>query len=395
MIVRSTILLLIIALAGPAASLSALENQLLKIALQAPLTGEQAAKGTEIRQSVQLAIDQASADLQKLGYNIKPVAYDDQNLATTAQYNAHRLTADKEVIGVIGHATDATALAAAGEYNQGGLPYLSPLGQTNNLTNQNLQVIFRLQPRDDAVASGAVDFALQNLKAKQLMVLSDKNPANQAAAAIFRDRAAVLGLKLSDADYRTNLDNNDLTTALGELVKLKPDAVYFAVDPAVFVTIVAVLAEHQSTIPVMISAATVTPETFTTLVPFSFPLYLTAVPTTADQFPAAAGFFRAYQERYRQTADLTGLYSYAAAQTLLGAIAAPEPVTTKRLTREILLTALRTNSIDAVTGAIEFDAKGDLVSPRVLVYQFNAAQPLANQKLRATINLTAVKPLDP
>ena len=83
----------------PAASrLAAQGKGTIKIATQSPLSGGQAALGEGIKLGAQLAIEKFKGNLEKLGYKVELVPFDDQAKPDVGVANAKNIIADKDIM---------------------------------------------------------------------------------------------------------------------------------------------------------------------------------------------------------------------------------------------------------------------------------------------------------
>ena len=68
-----------------------------------PALGGQAALGEGIKLGAQLAVEKLKGNLEKQGFKVVLVPYDDQAKPDVGVSNAKNIVADKEILGVIGH----------------------------------------------------------------------------------------------------------------------------------------------------------------------------------------------------------------------------------------------------------------------------------------------------
>ena len=88
----------------------------IKIAVQAPLSGEQAAIGEHIKLGAQLAVEESSKAFKDLGYDLVLVPQDDQAKPEVGVANARNMVADPEVLVIVGHFNSGVALPASEVY---------------------------------------------------------------------------------------------------------------------------------------------------------------------------------------------------------------------------------------------------------------------------------------
>src|SRR5438045_5152249 len=70
----------------------------IKIATQSPLSGGQAALGEGIKLGAQLAVEKFKGNLEKMGYKVDLVPFDDQAKPDVGVANAKNIIADKEIM---------------------------------------------------------------------------------------------------------------------------------------------------------------------------------------------------------------------------------------------------------------------------------------------------------
>ena len=85
----------------------------IKIATQSPLSGGQAVLGEGIKLGAQLAVDKMKGTLEKMGYKVDFVPFDDQAKPDVGVANAKNIIADKDIMAVIGHLNSGVAIPSA------------------------------------------------------------------------------------------------------------------------------------------------------------------------------------------------------------------------------------------------------------------------------------------
>src|ERR1041384_4742652 len=82
----------------------------IKIAVQAPLSGEQAALGEHIKLGAQLAVEESTKAFKDLGYELVLVPQDDQAKPEVGVANARNMVADPDGLVTGGHLNRDVAL---------------------------------------------------------------------------------------------------------------------------------------------------------------------------------------------------------------------------------------------------------------------------------------------
>jgi len=123
------VILAALALALPLAVPSEAQTQTkgtIKIATQSPLSGGQAALGEGIKLGTQLAIEQKKGPVEKLGFKVELVPYDDQAKPDVGVANAANIIADKDILLVVGHLNSGVAIPSSEKYKEVQLAMISP-----------------------------------------------------------------------------------------------------------------------------------------------------------------------------------------------------------------------------------------------------------------------------
>jgi len=106
------------------------------IAAIVPLSGEQAALGKRILQSVQLEVDIANQEGGINGHPIQLLAYDDASSPDVARQRAQEIVGSPALI-VVGHWSSVASGAAGPVYKAGRIPALTPTAFSDDVTKDN------------------------------------------------------------------------------------------------------------------------------------------------------------------------------------------------------------------------------------------------------------------
>ncbi|MCS7286863.1 MAG: ABC transporter substrate-binding protein [Anaerolineae bacterium] len=98
-----------------------------KIGLVAPFEGLHRAEGYDALYAVKLAVREANASRELGKYRLELVALDDRNSPAEAIIAAGKISLDPDVVGVIGHLSEETTLAAFPIYARYHLPLVIPI----------------------------------------------------------------------------------------------------------------------------------------------------------------------------------------------------------------------------------------------------------------------------
>jgi branched-chain amino acid transport system substrate-binding protein len=216
--------LALVAVSG-ATKLDAQGKGTIKIATQSPLSGGQAALGEGIKLGTQLAIEKHKGPLEKAGFKVELVPFDDQAKPDVGVANAKNITADKEILAVIGHLNSGVAIPSSEVYKDASLVMISPANTNPTVTDRGYPNINRVCGRDDVQGVVGSEFAHGTLKAKSAYIIHDKTTYGQGVAEFFKADAEKKGIKVLGFEGTEEKSNFD--PIITPLKAKNPDLIYF------------------------------------------------------------------------------------------------------------------------------------------------------------------------
>jgi len=154
------IALAVLAVVLPAAPFTNAQSKgTIKIATQSPLSGGQAALGEGIKLGTQLAIDKGKGALEKMGYKVELVPFDDQAKPDVGVANAKNIIADKDIMAVIGHLNSGVAIPSSEVYKEVSVVMISPANTNPVVTDRGYPNVNRVCGRDDVQGVVGSEFA--------------------------------------------------------------------------------------------------------------------------------------------------------------------------------------------------------------------------------------------
>src|SRR5919109_4300879 len=218
-------LALAVALLPGASPLQAQGKGTIKIATQSPLSGGQAALGEGIKLGAQLAIEKFKGPLEKAGFKVELVPFDDQAKPDVGVANARNIIADKEILAVIGHLNSGVAIPSSEVYKEVNLAMISPANTNPTVTDRGYPNVSRVCGRDDVQGVVGSEFAHGTLKAKSVYIVHDKTTYGQGVAEFFKADAEKKGMKVLGFEGTEEKSNFD---PIVTPIKAKnPDLIYF------------------------------------------------------------------------------------------------------------------------------------------------------------------------
>src|SRR2546428_7045419 len=197
----------------------------IKIATQSPLSGGQAALGEGIKLGAQLAVEKLRGTLEKQGFKVDLVPFDDQSKPDVGVANSKNIIADKDILAIIGHLNSGVAIPSSEVYKEGSLAMISPANTNRVVTDRGYPNVNRVCGRDDVQGVVGSEFAHGTMKAKSVYIIHDKTPYGQGVAEFFKTDAEKKGLKVLGFEGTEEKSNFD--PIITPMKAKNPDVIYF------------------------------------------------------------------------------------------------------------------------------------------------------------------------
>jgi branched-chain amino acid transport system substrate-binding protein len=343
----------------------------IKIAVQVPLSGEQAALGEHIKLGAQLAVEESSKGFKALGYNLILVPYDDQAKPEVGVANARNLVADADVLVMIGHFNSGVALPASEVYKDAMLAMISPANTATEITDRGYPNVNRVCGRDDVQGPVGARFAAHDLELKSVYIIHDKTLYGQGVAENFRNAAKKLGMKV--LGFEGTEERANFSPMIIPLKAKNPALVYFGGIYHQGGLLLKQLREKGVKAKFMGPDGLDSAEMVKIAGSSVIDTYYTSVAGPPAAYPETAAFARKFKQRFGKDVESFGMYGYDA--TLVGIKAIEQWIKAnggKKPGRADVSAAVRKlKDFKGVTGSIEFDNKGDPVKAKYFVLQFD------------------------
>jgi branched-chain amino acid transport system substrate-binding protein len=333
----------------------------IKIATQSPLSGGQAALGEGIKLGAQLALERFRAPLEKLGFTVDLVPFDDQAKPDVGVANAKNIVADSSILVVIGHLNSGVAIPASEVYKDASLAMISPANTNPAITDRGYPNVFRVCGRDDVQGAVGAEFAT-NLGVKTAYVIHDKTTYGQGVAEFFKAEAEKRGIRvlgIEGSEERSNFD-----PILTPIKARNPELIYFgglydqagpffaqAREKGVKSRFMGPDGLDSSDLAKIAGKAVVG-------------MYYTSVAGPVSVYPQARQFAGEYKKKFGKNPEPFAAQAYDATAIALRGIAAAARGG-RVPSREQVVAAVHAIQYTGITGTIEFDGKGD---PRKALY---------------------------
>jgi branched-chain amino acid transport system substrate-binding protein len=355
----------------PASELGAQGKGTIKVATQSPLSGGQAALGEGIKLGTQLAVEQLRGNLTKQGFKVELVPFDDQAKPDVGVANAKNIIADKDILVVIGHLNSGVAIPSSEVYKEVDLPMISPANTNEKITDRGYPSVNRVCGRDDVQGPVGAEFAALTLKVKSVYVVHDKTTYGQGVAEAFKAEAEKKGVKVLAFEGTEEKSNFD--PIITPIKAKNPDLVYFggiydqgapffkqAREKGVKAKFLGPDGLDSSDLVKIGGKALVG-------------LYYTTAAAPSSS-PQAKKFGDDFKKKFGKNPEPYAAESFVATAIALKAIESTV-AGGKAPTRATVAGAIRKVKYTGMTGAIEFDDKGDPKKASYYVMQVSSDNP--------------------
>jgi branched-chain amino acid transport system substrate-binding protein len=374
--ILSVIVLLTLVIAGCAPA-GPTGGGTIKIATQSPLSGSQSATGVDIKNGAELALSQLSGPLTAMGFKVELAAFDDQADPNTGVANAKKIVSDPAILCVVGHYNSGVQIPSSEEYHTAGLANVSPANTNPKVTDRGYPEVNRIVGRDDT--QGAVGAQFAKAKGiKSVYVLHDKTTYGQGIAQFFQAEATAQGLKVLGFEGTTEKANFDpiLSPALGA----KPDMIYLGGMFDQWAVLIKQAREKGYTGMFFSDDGYDSPDSSKIAGDAQLAgggTYYSTVSGPASAYEGTAKFQTDFKAKYNSDPKPFAAQGYDSMGICLKAIEnAAKANNNQTPTRAAVAQAVRAlKDYPGITGAVNFNAKGDLVQAKYFVIQVVSGDP--------------------
>ena len=340
------------------------ETLTVKIGSASPLTGPQAHIGIDIRNGVQLAVEDANATNIEIGgkkAKFELVAEDDEANPTKATTVAQKLV-DSKVAAVVGHFNSGASIPASKIYSDAGVPQISPSSTNPKYTLQGFKTTFRVVAHDDQQGPTLGRYAAASVKAKSVAVIDDSTAYGQGIADAFEKTVKASGVKVVAREHTTDKDT-DFKAILTKIKGLKPDLIMFGgIDPQAG-PMVKQMAQLGIKAKFMGGDGMQTPN-FIKLGGDAAEGTMASIPgLPKEQMPGGKAFLQKYKVKFNAEVELYAPMGYDAVMVFIDAMKRAGSSEPAKFLPEVGKTRYQ-----GVIGPIAFDDKGDLVNGPITIY---------------------------
>jgi branched-chain amino acid transport system substrate-binding protein len=336
-----------------------------KIGVAQPMSGPLAALGQDMKNGVQLAVDELNAEGFKIDgkpVKLEVVALDDKASADEGRKVAQSLV-DAGVVAVVGHLNSGVSIAAAPVYAEHHVAQLA-ISTKPEYTELKLATTLRLVANDALQSKALGSFAADLPGARSFAVVDDNTPYGRGLADLAAAQIAKAGRAVT---LRRSMD--DKTTDFATLVPALKDA-----NVDVFVTTLAdfqvgALIEQMSQAGLgqiqIVGGDTIKTNKMPTLSSGVRAVYATSPIVEANEFNAGPQFLTKFQTAFKSEPVYGAHYAYDATYVLAAAMRRAQSAERKTVAEQLKVI----DALAPVTNNMRFRVDGEQKYGVVSVYK--------------------------
>ncbi|MGL4743894.1 MAG: branched-chain amino acid ABC transporter substrate-binding protein, partial [Dermatophilaceae bacterium] len=360
------------------------DKKVAKIGVIVPLSGDLAALGKGMSNSVDLAIKQANESNAVPGWTLELAAEDDEAKPEVGKNAATKLAADTDVVGVIGTLNSSVAQSVQPVLASANITQVSPANTNPTLTRgaefedapkRPYPTYFRTSATDSVQGPFAARYLFQKAGIKSVATIHDKKTYGQGIVETFTAEFTKLGGKVVAAET-INPDDDKYDAVITKVKPAKPQAVYYGGEYPQAGPLSQQMKAAGLNVPLMggdgiqsgeypkLAGATAAGDLATSI----------GAPTA--ELESAKKFVSDYEAAgYDEPYEAYGAYSYDAANALISALKTSlKDADSAESARQATVEAMTSVTFDGVTGKVGFDEFGDTTTRILTVYEVKGTE---------------------
>lgn len=346
-------------------------SNIIKIASQTPLSGENAEMGEDIKLGIELAIKENKEKFEKMGFDIQLLPKDDKADPTTGITNAQALVTDPDVLAVVGHLNSGVMAAAGTTYEIAGLTTVAPAATNPQLSQNGWKTFHRICGRDDQQGPAAAQFIVEKGK-KKVAIIDDSTDYGKGLGMEVERKGKELGLDIlfHESVSPQEMEFNTLVT---KVQASGAEAVYFGGMYAQAGQFLKQLKDKKFS-GIFVSADGANNEGFIKAagVENVKSAFITSVVGDINHSPAGTAWVNKYKKEFGKEPGAFGVYGYDATLVVLhGLEQAIKKNGGKKPSREQVNAVISsTKDFKGVLTEISFDENGENTASRGYIKSF-------------------------
>jgi branched-chain amino acid transport system substrate-binding protein len=303
--------------AAPAAA-----QDTIKIGFFAPITGPAAADGMSAKNAVELGLKEVNEAGGINGKKVDLIIYDDRLKAEEAVAIASRLMERDRVVGVVSGSYSGPTRVVAPIFQKAGMPMVAGYAVHPDVTwNPNTKTpndfIFRNGFLGEVEGAAAAEFAVKDLKAKRMSIISMDNDFGRSISAGFAERAEQLGAAILTKQMYKFPGEKDFRPYLTTIKDGNPDVIFAAGYYNEAASIVRQAKELGITSQILGEEGFDSPKFLEIAGDAAEGVIIATNLDRDDPRPVVQNFLKNYRSAYGHDADMVGASSYDAFMILV------------------------------------------------------------------------------
>jgi branched-chain amino acid transport system substrate-binding protein len=335
-------------------------NAQIKLGLGAPITGQNASFGAQLKNGAEQAVEDINAAGGINGQKLQLVVGDDVSDPKQGVSVANKFVSDG-VKMVVGHFNSGVSIPASDVYNENGIIQITPSSTNPSFTERKMWNTFRTCGRDDQQGAVAGNYLADKFKGKKVAIVHDKTPYGKGIADETQKAMNAKGLK--EVMYEgINTGEKDYSALVSKLKQHGVDVVYFGGLYTEAGLIIRQMRDQGLNAPLMGGDGIAAAEFVSIAGPGADGTLMTFSPDPRKN-PNAKDVVERFRKKGYEPETYT-LYTYAAVQILAQAAEQAKSTDGKKIADVIH----QGKPFKTVIGDIAYDQKGDVTRPDYVVY---------------------------
>ncbi|MEE9334151.1 MAG: ABC transporter substrate-binding protein [Granulosicoccaceae bacterium] len=209
---------------GACVAIGSAQAENIKIGFNVPLTGFAAADGLSAKTGAVLAVEQINSNGGINGDMLELVVYDDQASPKEAVPIAQKLIEKDNVVAGVSGSYSGSTRAAAGIFQESGVPYVSAYAIHPDITRAG-NYVFRTSFVGEVQGRAGAKLVGESLGLKRAVIVTLKNDFGQSLAAGFKEAADQFGIEIV-AEYEYGIKDRQFGPIVSKIRADKPDVIY-------------------------------------------------------------------------------------------------------------------------------------------------------------------------
>lgn len=315
------------------------------------------------KNAVELALKEVNEAGGIHGKKVDLIVYDDRLKAEEAVAIANRLIERDKVVGVVSGSYSGPTRVVAPIFQKAGMPMVAGYAVHPDVTwNPNTKTpndfIFRNGFLGEVEGAAAAEFAVKDLKAERMSIISMDNDFGRSISAGFAERAEKLGATILTKQMYKFPGEKDFRPYLTTIKEGNPDVIFAAGYYNEAASIVRQAKELGIKSQILGEEGFDSPKFLEIAGDAAEGVIIATNLNRDDPRPVVQNFLKNYRSVYGHDADMVGASSYDAFMILVDAVkkAGTDP-------KAIQKALLETKDYDGLTGKISRFAQGEVVKP--------------------------------